>query len=254
MSRRRVVLFGAAALGAYLAIAVATLGLSGRRLLPLFEGVGPPPAYQWVNPPSAFAAGNTKPGPAGAEIAIRGGRSAQAAATTGDGQFVVNFSAGAFPAHGDDTSVHAAITPLDPSTLGPVPSGLAADGNAYRIELTYKPSNAPVDTVATACDIAMTAPSPGQVLLYSSDGRSWSKLASTSVGATSTVIATFKRTGWYLVGTNPGALVSGQRSNRLRTVIGTAVIAVLVAGLAVALAATPARRRAFRQRWSRRRT
>jgi hypothetical protein len=254
MNRNRVGLIGAAVLGTYLVVAVATLGLSGRRLLPLFEGVGPPPPYQWVHPPAAFSAGNVKPAPVAIDIAIQGGHSTRAAASTPDGQIVVNFTADAFPAHGNDSRVHVAITPHDPATLGPVPPGLAADGNAYRVALTYEPSNTPVDTLATSSDIAMTAPIPGHALLSSSDGRTWSKLAATTVATTSTIIATFKHPGWYLVGANPSAIASGQHRNRLRSIIGTAVVALLVAGLAVALAATTARRRRFRDRWWRRQT
>jgi hypothetical protein len=196
-----------------------------------------------VKPPPALASGNSRPGPGSADIAIAGS-SAQGAAATPDGQFVVNISAGAIAPHDADTSVHAAITPLDPGTLGPVPTGLVADGNAYRIGLTYRPSNTPLDALTGPGDVALIAPSPGHVLLYSSDGRAWTRLASQSVGATSTVISTFTHPGVYLVGANPTAVVSGRHSSRL----GTAAVAALVAGLAIVLVAVSAvvRRRGSR--------
>jgi hypothetical protein len=230
-------------LALYLAAAAATLGLSGHHLLPLFEGVGPPPPYQWVNPPSAFATGNTKPKPASADIAIRAGTSAQASAFTPDGQFVVNFNAGSFAPHGSDTGVHAAVTPLDPATLGPLPPGLAADGNAYRIQLTYTPSGAVIDSVATPGSVALVDPNPGQVLLYSADGQSWSRLATQIIPATSAVISTFTAPGWFVTGASPTGAVAGP-SNHL----GTAAIALLVAGLAIVLALTPVAIRAVRRR------
>ena len=33
----------------------------GHNVRPLFEGIGPPPQYRWVNPPAAFASGNVPP-------------------------------------------------------------------------------------------------------------------------------------------------------------------------------------------------
>jgi len=236
--------FGAAALGVYLAVAAATLAWSGRRLLPLFEGVGPPPPYQWVNPPPAFKSGNTKPGPATVDIALRAGKSDASSAFTADSQLVINITAGAFAPHGADTAVRAVLTPLDPATLGPVPPGLFADGNAYRIGLTYQPSNTAVDTVAGQGSISLTVPNPGLVLLYSSDGRTWTTLASQTVAATSTVFATFNNPGWYLVGAGPTAVTTGGNRNRL----GTAVIAAMVAALAILFVAAPVAVRAIRRR------
>jgi hypothetical protein len=238
------VTFGAVALGVYLAVAAATLALSGRRLLPLFEGVGPPPPYQWVNPPPAFKSGNTKPGPATVDIAFRAGKSQAASAFTADSQLVINITAGAFDPHDSDTAVRAVLTPLDPATLGPVPAGLFADGNAYRIALSYQPSNTAVDAVAGQGSISLTAPNPGLVLLYSSDGRTWTKLASQSVAATSTVFSTFTSAGWYLVGAGPTAVPPGGNGNRL----GTAAIAALVAALAILFVAAPVAVRAVRRR------
>lgn len=247
MSKRRFVIIAAAVLGCYLAAAGATGALSGRHVLPLFEGIGPPPPYQWVNPPRPFATGNTKPAPASTDIAFKAGQSAQASAFTSDGQCVVNFNAGVFAVHTGDTSVRATITPLDPATLGPVPPGLAADGNAYRIELSYRPSSTPIDSITMPGSISLVAPNPGQVLLYSSDGQSWTKLTTDTVGTTSSVFSTFTRPGWYLVGASPTASVPGSHSNRL----GTAAIAALVAGLAIVLGATPVAIRAIRRRRSR---
>ena len=246
MSRRRFAIIGAAVVGCYLAAAGATLGLSGRPVRPLFEGIGPPPPYQWVNPPRAFATGNTKPAAASTDIAFKDGKSVQASAFTPDGQCVVNFNAGAFAVHGGDTSVGATITPLDPATLGPVPPGLAADGNAYRVSLTYKPSNTTLDSITTPGSISLVAPNPGQVLLFSSDGQSWTKLTTDTVGTTSSVFSTFTRPGWYLVGASPTASVPGSHGNGL----GTAAIAALVAGLAIVLAATPVVVRGIRARRS----
>lgn len=231
---------GVAAVGLYLAAAAATLTASGHRILPLFEGVGPPPAYQWVHPPAQFSASNVKPQPASSDIAFAAGKSGAAGVSTPDGQFVVNFAAGAFAAHPGDTGVHATVTPLDPATLGPPPAGLPADGNAYRIELAYRPSGVAVDNLALAGDVILTAPNPAQNMLFSPDGRSWSKLPAQPVGGPSTIGSTFNRSGWYLAAAAPTSATGGHRAG-----IATALIAVgtAVAALALALVVTRHHRR-----------
>ncbi|MDP9072822.1 MAG: hypothetical protein M3N98_01385 [Actinomycetota bacterium] len=246
MNTRRIVAFGAAVLGVYLAVALATLALSGRPVLPLFEGVGPPPPYQWVNPPPGFAAGNTKPKPSNVDIPFSGAKS-PGASVSPDGQFVVNFGVGDFAPHSRDTALRAFITPLDPATLGPLPAGLAADGNAYRVQLTYQPSATPLDSLAQPGDVFVTAPIPAQALLYSSDGQTWTTLAIQTGGGTSSVAAMFSRPGWYLVGASPTA-VAPRRPGLGRT---TVVVALLVAGLAVVLAVAPLGFLAVRRRRSR---
>jgi hypothetical protein len=247
LNGRRIELFGAAALGVYLAVAVATLALAGRPVLPLFEGVGPPPRYQWVNPPPGFAAGNTKPKPSTVEIPF-GGPKSLGASVSPDGQFVVNLGVGDFAPHDRDSAVRVVITPLDPATLGPVPLGLAADGNAYRVQLTYQPSATPLDSLAQPGDVFVTAPIPAQALLYSPDGQTWSNLASQIGGGTSAVAAMFSRPGWYLVGASPTAVAP----RRPGLGLGTVVIALLVAGLAVVLAVAPLGLLVVRRRRSRR--
>jgi hypothetical protein len=235
---------GAAVLGAYLVVAAATLGLSGHHLLPLFEGVGPPMPYQWVNPPAVFASGNVKPQAATTDVSLKGGASAQASAYTTDAQCVVNLNAGAFPSHGNDSSVKVTITPLDAATLGAVPPGVVADGNAYRVLFAYQPSNAPATNLAVPGSIALIAPNPGHVLLYSPDGQTWTTLNSTVVANTSSVFATMDKGGFYLVGARPTAAASGSRGNQLSTL----AIVALVVGLAIILTAAPVAVRAVRRR------
>ena len=242
--RTRFALLGAAVLGAYLVVAAATLGLSKHHLLPLFEGVGPPMPYQWVNPPAAFASGNVKPQAATTDVSLKGGPSGQVSAYTTDAQCVVNLNAGAFPVHGNDTSVKVTITPLDAATLGAVPPGVVADGNAYHVDFAYQPSNTPAVALAVPGSIALVAPNPGHVLLYSPDGQTWTTLNSTVVANTSSVFATVDKAGFFLVGARPTSAASGSGGNQVSTV----AIAALVAGLAIALAAAPVAVRAVRRR------
>jgi hypothetical protein len=239
---------GAAVLAIYVTAAVATLAWSGHGVRPLFEGVGPPPAYNWVKPPPQFAANNVVPKPKASDITLNGSATGPAVAATDDGQFVVNLAQGSLPPHNSDTTVHATITPLDPARLALPPAGLAADGNAYRIELTYHPSDAPVNALAVPGDVIMTAPHNAVTLLYSADGSAWQKIASQQVGGPTTIGSSFTHPGYYLVGSNPSSTgASGSKGG-----VGTILIAVWVAAGAAVLGViawvVAARRREARKR------
>jgi hypothetical protein len=219
----------AGAVGLYITVALATIGLSGHRVLPLFEGVGPPAPYEWVKPPAAFAAGNITPKPASSDIAFSGGKSAAAVASTPDGQFLVNFGADAISPHNGDSHVHATITPLDPATLGTLLSGISPDGNAYRLELTYQPSGIPVSKLAGSANVIQTGPLTATAFLYSASGRTWTKLNAPPVGTSTSLGATLTGPGWYLLGTSH-SLPKSSTGGR-----GTVVIAIMVAAGAVVL-------------------
>jgi hypothetical protein len=168
---------GAAALALYLIVALTTFGFARHRVLPLFEGIGPPPRYQWVNPPPQFAAGNTRPHLTSEEIAFVDGRTPARVVMSSDAQFIGNLAEGAFAPHGPDTAVRAVVTPLDPATLGSLPPGLAADGNAYHIELTYQPSAASVAGLAVPGNVIMnplTPPRPCCTRPTAGPGPGWS--------------------------------------------------------------------------------
>jgi hypothetical protein len=235
---------GVAVAIAYVAVALVMAQGQGH-VRPLFDAVGPPPPYEWVKPPPQFASGNVTPKPVSSDITFTNGRSAAAAASTPDGQFLVNFSVGSFTLHPGDVKVVAHITPGDPASLGPLPAGVHADGNAYRIDLTSEPSGAPVTSLAVAGDVIVTAPFAAVTLLVSSDGQSWERLAAQPVGGPTTVGAPFTRPGWYLaVSSGTGGAASAGRSGgglgTVAVVVGVVVLALLLIGIGWVL---PARRR-----------
>src|SRR5439155_448674 len=90
----------------------------GRNVRPLFEGIGPPPAYRWVKPPAAFASGNVPPSPSDTDIPRGPTGSQQSGAQSEDNQLVLNLAANAAPPHPPDTTLVVHIEPLDPATLG----------------------------------------------------------------------------------------------------------------------------------------
>ena len=225
--------------GVYLAVALATLGATSRhRFLPLFEGVGPPPKYSWVKPPASLAAGNTVPKVATADFPLTGPAEPFLATTT-DGQFEITLAANTFASHGSDTKVHCIITPLDPSTLAPLPTGEAADGNAYQIELTYEPSGAPVPSLTAPGSVVLTAPYTADFNYYSADGQAWTKLPSLQVSGPTVLGSMFTRAGYFVVGTAPHRLrtsTPGAKSTVSTVVVAAAVVAVALLLGAVAAA------------------
>ena len=88
------------------------------------------------------------------------------------------------------------ITPLDPAKLGRLPAGLIADGNAYRLTVTYQPSQQPLGAISSPGNVIMQVPGPAETMLFSPDGRSWQRLPVQPVGAA--IGASFSRAGYYL--------------------------------------------------------
>ncbi|HUP86729.1 MAG TPA: hypothetical protein VM143_13780 [Acidimicrobiales bacterium] len=212
----------------YVVTAAATIQLTSHHVRPLFEGFTPPPPYQWVNPPAEFRAGNQKPSATDGTVGLGPDGSAQASVNTDDGQVSLNFPQNAFPAHSADTAIGLHITPLDPATLGPTPSGLAADGNAYRVEATFQPSKQPVDKLSAPANIFLVVPEPATSLLFSPDGNVWQQLDAQQTGGSAAIAAAFDRPGFFLGATPPTAAPADKMSDTARI--------VLIAGLTVALA------------------
>jgi hypothetical protein len=195
--RGRPLAVGVALVFSYVVI-VAVTGATGRHVRPLYEGIGGPPPYQWVHPPPAFASSNVKPRPIESRISLGPGGSPLTGTGTPDAQLVLSLAQGAIPPHEGDVEATVRISPLDPAILGRLPSGLRADGNAYRVELAYQPSAQAVDAVASPGNILLTMPEPSQGLLFSSDGRRWQRLTTQHVTGAAQVGAPFSQAGYYL--------------------------------------------------------
>ncbi|MGI8777899.1 MAG: hypothetical protein ACR2LJ_11105 [Acidimicrobiales bacterium] len=143
---------------------------------PIVRGCRSVLAYRWVNPPPDFAAGNVKTDPATTDIELDATGSKPTGLSTSDGQVVLNLPTGAVAPHPGDTKIALTVTALDPATLGGLPGGLRANGNAYRIQAAYQPSGTAIDSFAQAGNLVLGVPEPFRVLLFSVDGRSWEQL------------------------------------------------------------------------------
>ena len=214
---------------------------------PLFDGFAPPPPYNWVNPPKEFRSGNVVPKPSSVDVALGPTGSAQGGGSSDDGQVIVSIAAGAFAPHSPDTKVTVHITPVDPATLAPPPAGLLADGNAYRIDLSYEPSKTPVPMATPATDIFLVVPEPAQTLLYSADGKSWDSLPFRPVPDPTQIGGAVAKSGYLLAVAPPVGRLSevgtgGRQAGRVFQV------ASVIAALAAALWLLPVGLRQLRRR------
>ena len=215
----------------------------GNNVRPLFEGIGPPPAYRWVKPPAALASGNVPPAPNDTDIPMGPSGSQQSGAQSEDNQLVLNLAPNAFPAHAPDTTLRVHIEPLDPASLGPPATGLKPNGNAYRVTFTYQPSGTNAETVTQPGNILLTVPLPAAGLLYSADGRTWSDIGKQTVAGQPIVGGPFNAVGWYEGATHATAASSGGGGGGSA---GTIIVVVLVAVLALALGFFPLLRKRVR--------
>jgi hypothetical protein len=226
---RRRGLRAGAGLAVLYAVAVVVTGLTGGHpVRPLLDGAGITTPYKWVNPPWYVGNTNVKPEAGHTDITFDNGTSPLIGVNSPDSQVILNLPRGALPAHGADASVRAAFTPLDPKKLARPPDGLRADGNAYRVEMTYQPSGAPVPTTSQSGNVIMVVPDEAEKMLFSVDGKSWDELPTHMLGDPNTVGSAFNKAGYYLVGTTlPEFKNPNQGSSTKRTLgIGLVVVAL----------------------------
>ena len=232
---------GVAIVAGYVAVA-ALSHVSGWHLRPLYDTIAPPAPYRWVRPPPMFAPGNAAPQPAQGRVEFVSGKSSAVTVATPDGQCVVSFAAGALvagSAAGPAVTGGVAVSPVDPLTLGPLPEGLHPVGNAYEIRISI--NGEPVRAVGAAGDVVLALPEPAQTVLFSSDGRSWTRVQTQPVSGASTLGTPTLQTSGYVVAATAARPV-------VRHPSGTIVVAVAVGLIALVLGGAPALRSVLRRR------
>ncbi|HEX9342149.1 MAG TPA: hypothetical protein VF995_00855 [Actinomycetota bacterium] len=240
---RRILLAGTGAVLvlAYLAGASLSGALSPLARRPLLDGLAPPPPYRWVSPPPEFASGNKPPSSGHATIRLGAGGSEVSASGTDDGQLSLVFDQGAVAASAGQQSATITIQPFDPAKLAPVPSGLIAAGNAYRIQARYQPSGKAASIVKG--QVALIYPllsvpvaSPFDYLVLTSpDGHAWTRQRSTTQPGSHQVSAPVSGGGYVLVAVPPGTAAQSQGHSRrvlvlLIVAVVYAIIMVIVVG------------------------
>jgi hypothetical protein len=238
----------------YVVVAALTAQLSSRPVLPLFDGFAPPTPYAWVNPPPERAGDNVVPKPVEREVPLAPDGVQATNATTDDAQAIVGLDKGSVPASAADTAVKVRIIPGDAGALGPLPAGLRAVSNAYRVELAYVPSGTVVTRLPVKGTVALTAADAGDRMLFSPDGQAWQEVEFRPYGQDHGMFTELETPGWFVVASSAAASPAGDGggSGAMRAVllvlagvapiIGAILVLRLPSPAAAARPAPPTRR------------
>jgi hypothetical protein len=235
----------------YVVVAALTAQLSSRPVLPLFDGFAPPTPYAWVNPPPERAGDNVVPKPVEREVPLAPDGVPATNATTDDAQAIVGLDKGSVPASPSETAVKVRIIPGDAGALGPLPAGLRAVSNAYRVELAYVPSGTAVTRLPVKGTVALTAGESGDRMLFSPDGQAWQEVVFRPYGQDHGMFTELETPGWFVLASSTAAnpVGGGGGSDALRVVLlvlaGVAPVigAILVVRLPSPVPAAPPPRR-----------
>lgn len=138
--------------------------------IPLFDGLAPPAAYRWVDPPPPLRGSNQAPSSAVLSLPLTPSGTASTTLGTGDGQVQISLPEGAFAAAPGQTGVELRIRPLAASAAPPPPPGVLIQGNAYRVDAAYQPSGVTA-SAAQPVEIVLRYPVDAtQVLQYAPQG------------------------------------------------------------------------------------
>jgi hypothetical protein len=233
---------GIALVGLYAAVVALTGLASDHPVRPLLDGVGSTTPYRWVHPPWYVGSANVKPEPSHTDITFENGTSPLMGVTSQDGQLVLSLPKGALPPHPSNTAVRAGITPVDPNKLGKTPAKLRPDGNAYKLELTYQPSKAPLTAMTLPGNIVLIVPAAADTILYSRDGNGWESVPTLMLGdrrsplgvatlARLTIGASFTETGYYLAGTSLPDYTNPDKPKNTKRIVGWIVVDLALVAL-----------------------
>jgi hypothetical protein len=180
---------------------VIVLGLCGAAAARA-DGVLPPMPYRYLHPPPALK-GDNKPPAAGVRVLPSDYLRAVIRWTffTPDGQAGISGAQGTVRVSGSATAVILRLVPVE--TPPGLPKDVAADGNAYRVTATEKPSGSPV-TFAHPISVILSWPHI-PVALYTFRAGRWSQLcySAHAVLTSRTISCSASRLGIFLAVTLP---------------------------------------------------
>jgi hypothetical protein len=233
---RRIALTGAIVAVVYVVMVAVTVTTRREHVRPLYDGFAPPSHYQWVDPPSFFTTGNVTPKAATTSISLGTAGSAAAGFGAPDGQFTVDLPRGAVAPRASEDHVALTITPLAATKFRPLPDGLRANGNVYRVDVRYARSGARVATLAKPGTMLVEIPEVGQAFFESRDGHTWKRVPSSALGARQLSLSSaFVTPGYFVSGTSLPELVASKSSTRNGWLAAGAVAAVAVVLIAGAV-------------------
>lgn len=251
----------AGALGAGVALAIVYAAgallsghLSPLARRPLLDGLVPPTAYRWVEPPPELAATNKEPTPLSLQVDLTNKGSETAVPTSDDAQVTLILPKGAFAAADGQRSVEVTVEPVGPSTVSAPDAPLQVIGNVYRVGATYTPSGkkAQLQALSTVVLVYPLVSSDlgAHTVIWSNDGKAWEPVKTDDLPSIRQAGGDLTNLGFVAVAGKPGSPTAGGSSGG-----GSSVVTVAIVGGLIALAGAAAflLRRPFDQR-SRRQT
>jgi len=198
----KVLLPGIAVIAVYLAIVAAVPTAPHGRVL--YDGLVPQPPYRWVHPPGGRQGDNEQPKPYTTFLPFTAGGSVPAEFATDDLQATITLPANVVEPRPGEAKARVTLTPLDPETLAPPPSGRRFDGNAYRIEAVYDASGAPVKLRGPVTVVLRYAAHATTILRLekTSDKAAWVRLPTTVYTGSQETLAHSDTLGVFVV-SNP---------------------------------------------------
>ena len=228
------------ALGAGLAIAVVYAvtalwsgHLSPLARRPLLDGLAPPTAYRWFQPPPELAATNQKPTPGTFTVELGNDGSKTAVVTTDDAQVTVILPAGSFASAEGQRSVEVTVEPLAGAIAHP-DEPLHVVGNVYLLDATYRPSGdaAKLASLATVVLVyPLLANDHGShSIIWSTTGDRWKALETDDLPSIQQAGADIRELGYVSVAGEPSSPTAGPGTSGGGSSVATIAI---VAGLIV---------------------
>ncbi len=236
------------ALGAGLAIAVVYAVtalwsgyLSPLARRPLLDGLAPPTAYRWVQPPPELAATNQKPTPGTFTVELGKDGSKTAVVTTDDAQVTVILPAGSFASAEGQRSVEVTVEPLAGAIAHP-DEPLHVVGNVYLLDATYRPSG-DVAKLANLATVVLVYPllandHGSHSIIWSKSGDRWQALETDDLPSIQQAGADIRELGYVSVAGQPaspttgtGGSGGGSSAATIAIVAGLIVLAVVAAVL-----------------------
>lgn len=213
MSPRRVLAVGLVVVAAYAGLAAFSGRLSPLARGPLLDGIHPPQAYRWVNPPADLAATNQPPAVGEFHIPFDANGSSPEVFVTSDNQVTIVVPSKAFAKRAGQIEILLSVDPVDPATLSSPGGKVTIFGNAYRFTAEYQPSGDPA-SLAVPMDLILLYPVTTNLhtathqLFTSTEGTAWEKQEGTDSLAAQQAEGPMPDLGYVLVGGTGDASLS----------------------------------------------
>ena len=240
--KTRTIAAGVAIVALYAASAWWSGQLSPLARRPLLDGLAPPTPYRWADPPPELASTNLAPAPGTFRVGLANRGSETAVLTTTDAQVTLILPKGSFPATDGARAVEVSIDPLAESTVDPPPPPLQIEGNVYRLEASFVPTDEPAELAAEA-RVVLTYPfstgvHTGNTLVHSTDGARWTTVDTNDLPSIQQADAPIEALGYVAVARDPTTTPAPETTDDESSPVATIAITVGLVVLAAATAVT----------------